>query len=53
VCGSGGGCRAGEELGLGAGGDDAAVADDDDVVGDNLDLVEEVGGQQHVAPRSA
>jgi hypothetical protein len=41
------GPSAGKELGLGTGGNDAAVADDDDVVRNHLDLVEEVGGQQH------
>ena len=39
--------RGGQQLGLGAGGDDPAVADDDEVVGDDFDLVEQVGGQQH------
>ena len=40
------GAGGGEQVGLGALGDDAAVADDDEVVGDDLDLVEQVGGQQ-------
>ena len=35
-----------QELGLGALGDDPAVADHHDVVGDDLDLVQQVGGQQ-------
>ena len=39
-----GGC---EQLLLCAGGDDLAVADDDEVIGDDLDLVQEVRGQQH------
>ena len=45
----GGDLRAGggQQVGLGAGGDDAAVADDDQVVGDDLDLVQQVRGQQH------
>ena len=41
------GAGAGQEVGLGAGRDDAAVADDDEVVGDDLDLVQQVRGQQH------
>ncbi len=41
------GAGRGEQLGLGALGDDAAVADDDEVVGDDLDLVEQVRGEQH------
>ena len=36
--------RAGRSWSLG---DDAAVADDDQVVGDDFDLVQQVGGQQH------
>jgi hypothetical protein len=36
------GAGTGQEVGLGAGGDDATVADDDQVVGDHLDFVEEV-----------
>ena len=38
-----------EQLGLGALRDDAAVADHDEVVGDDLDLVQQVRGQQHRA----
>ena len=41
------GAGGGQQLGLGALCDDPAVADDDEVVGDDLDLVEEVRGQQH------
>ena len=41
------GAGRGEQVGLGAVGDDAAVPDDDEVVGDDFDLVEQVGGQQH------
>ena len=41
------GAGAREELGLGALRHDATVADDDDVVGDHLDLVEEVGREEH------
>ena len=37
---------AGEQLGLAAVGDDDAAADDDQVVGDDLDLVQQVRGQQ-------
>ena len=40
---------AGEQLVLGALGDDLAVADDDDLVGDALDLVEQVRAEQHRA----
>ena len=36
----------GEQLGLAALGDDPAVADDDEVVGDRLDLAQQVGGEQ-------
>ena len=39
----------GEQLVLGALGDDLAVADDDDLVGDALDLVEQVRAEQHGA----
>src|SRR5690606_7081326 len=39
----------GEELLLAALGDDASLADHHDVVGDHLDLVQQVGGQQHGA----
>ena len=39
----------GEQLGLGALGDDPAVADHDQVVGDDLDLVQQVRGEQHGA----
>ena len=35
-----------QQLGLGALGDDAAVADEHEVVGDDLDLVQQVRGQQ-------
>ena len=38
-----------EQLGLGALGDDPAVADHDQVVGDDLDLVQQVRGEQHGA----
>ncbi len=38
-----------EQLVLGALGHDAALADHDQVVGDDLDLVEEVAGEQHGA----
>ena len=41
--------RRAEELGLGAVGDDPPLADHDDVVGDDLDLVEQVRGEQHRA----
>ena len=49
------GARRLQELGLRALGDDPAVADHHDVVGDDLDLAEEVRGQQHrssAGPRS-
>ena len=39
----------GEQVGLGALRDDAAVADDHEVVGDHLDLVQQVRGEQHRA----
>ena len=38
-----------QQLGLGALGDDPAVADHDQVVGDDLDLVQQVRGEQHGA----
>ncbi|VFA81503.1 Uncharacterised protein [Gordonia paraffinivorans] len=41
--------RAGQQFGLGALGDDPAASDDDDVVGDDLDLVEQMRRQQHCA----
>ena len=43
------GARGLEQLVLGALGHDAALADHDDVVGDDLDLVEQVAGEQHGA----
>ena len=43
------GAGAGEQLRLGAVRDDPAVADHDEVVGDDLDLVEQVRGEQHGA----
>ena len=43
------GAGRGQQLGLAALGDDRAVADHDDVVGDDLDLVQQVRGQQHGA----
>ena len=43
------GAGAREELVLGALGDDLAVPDDDDLVGDALDLVEQVRAEQHGA----
>src|SRR6476469_9255861 len=49
VGGAGERAGAGEQLVLGALGDDLAVPDDDDLVGDALDLVEQVRGQQHRA----
>jgi hypothetical protein len=39
------GSGAGEELSLGAVGDDAAVSDDDEIICDDLDLVEQVRGE--------
>ena len=38
-----------QQLGLGALGDDPALADHDEVVGDDLDLVQQVRGEQHGA----
>ena len=49
VGGAGERAGAGEQLVLGALGDDLAVADDDDLVGDALDLVEQVRAEQHGA----
>ena len=40
---------AAQQLGLGALGDDPALADHDEVVGDDLDLVQQVRGEQHGA----
>ena len=36
-----------QELGLGSLRDDPTVTDHHDVIGDDLDLVEQVGGEQH------
>jgi hypothetical protein len=41
------GACAGEEVSLRSRGDDAALPDDDQVVGDDLDLVQQMRGQQH------
>ena len=43
------GPRGPQQVALGALGHDAAVADHHEVVGDHLDLVEQVGGEQHGA----